>query len=168
MRWVDVTDFCQWADRRVPQGSMPKLMTRLVREGTGSAACLEFPSDESVRFAGWDGTCGIELGTEHIPSRCSDWEIGTQRTKITEKANSDYENRSADPLGLANRETTIFFVTPRQWPQKRQWAIAKRADRKWREVRAYDADNLVHWIELYPAVGHWLAVAWHSEGRRQN
>ena len=35
----------------------------------------------------------------------------------------------------------------------------KRSKKIWRDVRAYDADDLVHWIELYPAVGHWLAVA---------
>lgn len=159
IRWVDATDLSQWAERRVAQGSMPELLTRLIRAGTGSMATIEFPSDESVQFAGWDGTCDVETGTEHVPAGCSGWEIGTQRTKITEKADSDYEKRSADPLGLDIRSTTFVFVTPRRWGQKRQWAAAKRGEKKWRDVRAYDGDDLVHWIELYPAVGHWLAVA---------
>jgi hypothetical protein len=138
---------------------MPELITRLIRAATGSAAKIEFRSDESVQFAGWDGTCDVEIGTEHVPSGCSGWEIGTQRTKIAEKADSDYEKRSDDPLGLDMRASTFVFVTPRRWGQKRQWAAAKRGEGKWRDVRAYDADDLVHWIELYPAVGHWLAVA---------
>ena len=159
IRWVDATDLSQWAERRVAQGSMPELLTRLIRAATGSAAAIEFPSDESVQFDGWDGTCDVETGTEHVPAGCSGWEIGTQRTKISEKADSDYEKRSADPLGLGIRSTTFVFVTPRRWGQKHQWAAAKRREKKWRDVRAYDADDLVHWIELYPAVGHWLAVA---------
>jgi transcriptional regulator with XRE-family HTH domain len=159
IRFVDATDLSQWAERRVAQGSMPELLTRLIRAATGSAAKIEFPSDESVQFAGWDGTCEIETGTEHVPSGCSGWEIGTQRTRIAEKADSDYEKRSADPLGLDRSASTFVFVTPRRWGQKREWAATKRDEEKWRDVRAYDADDLVHWIELYPAVGHRLAVA---------
>jgi transcriptional regulator with XRE-family HTH domain len=159
IRWVDATDLSQWAERRVAQGSMPELLTRLIRAGTGSAATIEFPSDESVQFAGWDGTCDVETGTDHVPAGRSGWEIGTQRAKITEKADSDYEKRSGDPLDLDTRSTTFVFVTPRRWGQKSQWASAKRGEKKWRDVRAYDADDLVHWIELCPAVGHWLAVA---------
>ena len=159
IRWVDTTDLSQWADRRVAQGSMPELLMRLIRAATGSAAKIEFPSDESVQSAGWDGICDVEAGTEHVPTGCSGWEIGTQRTKITEKADSDYEKRLSGPLGLDVSATTFVFVTPRRWGQKRQWVAAKNAEKKWRDVRAYDADDLVHWIELYPAVGHWLAVA---------
>ncbi len=138
---------------------MPELLSKLIRASTGSAARIEFPSDESVQFEGWDGTCDIETGTEHIPSGCSGWEIGTQRNKITGKADDDYTKRTADPLDLNKAETSFVFVTPRRWVQKRKWAEAKRTAKDWRDVRAYDADDLVHWIELYPAVGHWLAVA---------
>jgi hypothetical protein len=159
IRYVDATDLSQWAERRVAQGSMPELLTRLIRAATGSAATIEFPSDESVQFAGWDGTCDVDTGTEYVPAGCSGWEIGTQRTKIRGKADSNYEVRSADPLGFDIRSTTFVFVTPRRWGEKRQWAAAKRSEKKWQDVRAYDADDLVHWIELYPAVGHWLAVA---------
>jgi transcriptional regulator with XRE-family HTH domain len=159
IRWVDATDLSQWAERRDAQGSMPELLTKLIRAATGSAAKIEFPSDESVQFAGWDGTCDIEAGTEHIPDGRSGWEIGTQRNKITEKADEDYTKRTADLLGLNKAESSFVFVTPRRWAQKRKWAEAKRAEKDWLDVRAYDADDLVHWIELYPAVGHWLAVA---------
>lgn len=159
IRWVDATDLSQWAERRDAQGSMPELLTKLIRAAMGSAAKIEFPSDESVQFAGWDGTCGVEAGTEHIPNGWSGWEIGTQGNKITGKADDDYTKRTADPRGLNKAEASFVFVTPRRWAQKRKWAEAKRAEKDWRDVRAYDADDLVHWIELYPAVGHWLAVA---------
>src|SRR5215475_11154911 len=38
IRWVDATDLSQWAERRVAQGSMPELLTRLIRAATGLAA----------------------------------------------------------------------------------------------------------------------------------
>jgi hypothetical protein len=56
------------------------------------------------------------------------------------------------------RQATFVFVTPQRWNDKAKWAQQRRAERKWGDVRACDADDLVHWIELYPAVGYWLAV----------
>jgi transcriptional regulator with XRE-family HTH domain len=129
VRWVDATDLAQWAERRAGQGSMPELLTRLIRAATGAAAQINFPSDESVQFPGWDGTCEIPSVTVQIPSGSSAWEIGTQRTKIAEKADDDYAKRTTEPLGLIPREATFVFVTPRRWTKKRQWAAAKRAEK---------------------------------------
>src|SRR5690606_21112935 len=42
--------------------------------------------------------------------------------------------------------------------QKDEWAKARKAEGPWRDVRVYDADDLVHWIEQAPAVGLWLAT----------
>lgn len=112
IRWVDATDLSQWAERRVAQGSMPEFLSRLIRAATGSAARIEFPCDEGVQFAGWDGICDIETGTENVPVGCSGWEIGTQRTKITEKADSDYKKRSTDPLGVDMSATTFVSSRP--------------------------------------------------------
>jgi len=158
IRWVNATDLSQWAERRDGQGTMPELLTRLIRAATGMAAGIRFPSDESIQLAGWDGTCEIENGTEHIPSGSSGWEIGTQRTGIVGKASDDYSKRTSDPLGITPEHATFVFATPRHWPGKGKWTAERRKERKWADVRAYDADDLVHWIELYPAVGHWLAV----------
>jgi hypothetical protein len=119
---------------------------------------VAIPSDESVQLPEWDGICNVDNGTEHIPSGNSGWEIGTQRQGIKAKADEEYTKRTAKPLGLDRKKTTFVFVTPRHWTKKGEWARARRAEKKWADVRAYDADDLVHWIELYPAVGHWLAV----------
>lgn len=163
IRWVNATDLSQWAERRDGQGTMPELLTRLIRAATGMAARIQFPSDESIQLPGWDGTCNIENGTEHIPSGSSGWEIGTQRTGIAGKASDDYAKRTSDPLGIDREEATFVFVTPRHWPGKGDWRAARLKEKNWADVRAYDAEDLVHWIELYPAVGHWLAV---SMGKR--
>ena len=55
--------------------------------------------------------------------------------------------------------STFVFVTPRRWTKKRAWVAEREKDGVWAEVRAFDADDLVHWIELFPAVGTWLAIA---------
>src|ERR1700722_17358940 len=54
IRFVDATDIFHWADRRDGQGSLPRLVSTLVR-ATGLVH-LHFPSDEGVQFSGWDGT----------------------------------------------------------------------------------------------------------------
>jgi transcriptional regulator with XRE-family HTH domain len=119
-RWVDATDLSQWAERRDGQGSMPELLSRLIRAATGLSAELHFPSGESVHLPGWDGICEIQEGTEHIPSGSTGWEIGTQRDGTTAKANEDYDKRSTDPLGLIPSQSTFVFVTPRHWVQKQE------------------------------------------------
>jgi hypothetical protein len=158
IRWINATDLKQWADRRDSQDTMPVVLTYLIRAATGMAATLRFPSDESVQLSGWDGVCEITHGTEHIPSGRSCWEIGTQRHRIAGKASEGYEKRSDNPLGIDPARGTFVFVTPRHWSQKDTWVRERLAEGKWADVRAYDADDLVHWLELYPAVGFWFAV----------
>ena len=76
-----------------------ELVSRLIYATVGPAASLLFPSDESVQHSGWDGICTVAQGTSPIPAGVSGWELGAQRTGIKGKADSDYENRTRDPLG---------------------------------------------------------------------
>lgn len=158
IRWIDATDLSHWADRRDGQDTMPELLSRLIRAAKGHSASLNFPSGDSVQQSGWDGVCEVVEGGGYVPQGCSGWEIGTQRKNIRKKADTDYEKRSAEPLGLERSHTTFVFVTPRRWSKKREWARKRKAEGKWADVKVYDADDLVHWIELFPPVGHWLAV----------
>jgi transcriptional regulator with XRE-family HTH domain len=157
LRWVTATDLVQWGGTRVGQDIMPELISRLIRASAGSAADLHFPAQDSVQFPGWDGQCELETGTEHIPSGRSVWEVGTQRERIAAKADGDYRKRTGATDPGERARTTFVFVTPQRWPGKSKWLKEKRADGKWLDVRAYDADSLVHWIEMHPVVGHWLA-----------
>jgi transcriptional regulator with XRE-family HTH domain len=156
IRWVDATDISQWAERRDGQGSLPTLLGKLAR-ATGPTS-PHFPSDEGVQFAGWDGTTHAQAGSEYVPAGSTGWEIGTQRDDVAGKANSDYHKRTEDPGELNPAGSTFIFVTPRHWPKKEEWAREKLVQGTWRDVRAYDGTDLVHWIEMYPAVGQWLAT----------
>ena len=157
IRWIDATDLVHFADRRDGQDTMPELLLRLIRAGFGNAAKLNFPSGDSVQEPGWDGQCEVEEGSAYVPGGNSGWEIGTQRQKIASKADSDYEKRAEDAL-TDHSNTSFVFVTPRRWRKKREWLKKRQSDGKWKEVRAYDADDLVHWIELLPSVGQWFGA----------
>ena len=171
IRWVDGTDLTNWANRRSCQDTMPELISRLIRASMGPAARLRFPSGDSIQQSDWDGVCEIDeaISDLYIPQGISGWEIGTQRDKIKDKASSDYYKRSADPLDLQSSHSTFVFVTPRRWNKKREWVSERKRDGTWADVRALDADDLVHWIEIFPAVGAWLAaiLAKRSIGIRQ-
>lgn len=158
IRWIDATDLGHWADRRDGQDTLPEMLSRLILAGLGSSVRLRFPSSDSVQVAGWDGVCEAKEGNQFVPEGWSGWEIGAQRAKIKAKADSDYETRTSDPRELELSQTTFFFVTPRRWKTKAAWARKRAAEKKWRDVKAYDADDLVHWIELFPQVGQWLGV----------
>ena len=158
VRWVDAEDLANWANRTDGAVNLPTLVANLVRATHGPAVQLRFPSDEGVRQPGWDGHTSAEQASAYVPQGESGWEIGSQRSRIAQKATEDYEKRTAKPSPFEPRNSAFVFVTPRHWPQKNEWAKARQAEGPWREVRVYDADDLVHWIEQTPAVGLWLAT----------
>ena len=92
----------------------------------------------------------------HVPAGISCWELGTS-VDIARKANSDYDSRTREPLGVTLNNAAFIFVTPRRWAGKTAWVQEKQAEGVWREVRAYDADDLDPWLLQAPAVGAWLA-----------
>ncbi len=158
IRWVDAEDLGNWANRMDGAVSLPTLLAYLIRATHGPSVELRFPSDEGVRHSGWDGhTIADQAGT-YVPQGEAGWEIGSQRSNIAQKATEDYRKRTQDPEPLEPADATYIFVTPRHWPKKDEWAKARRAEGPWRDIRVYDADNLVHWIEQTPAVGLWLAT----------
>jgi transcriptional regulator with XRE-family HTH domain len=158
IRWVSAQDLSQWADRIDGAANLPTLLTNLVRATHGSGVQLRFPSDEGIRYAGWDGRTTTDDGSEYVPGGEAGWELSAQRSKIDEKASDDFRKRTTGPTPLDPASSTFIFVSPRHWPGKGKWAKARQSEGPWREVRAYDANDLVHWIELAPAAGLWLAV----------
>jgi transcriptional regulator with XRE-family HTH domain len=160
IRFIEATDLAgEWADRRYgAQEQMPTVISNLIRASVGLAAHLNFPAVDSIQHPGWDGFCEVKEGTEYIPAGQSVWEFGAQAKGITSKANEDYEKRSREIPASDRKNMTFVFVTPRRWREKAKWVMARRAERAWREVIVVDADKLVHWLEIFPAVGHWLAT----------
>lgn len=154
---ANATDLDAWANRLDARGVLPKLLLRLTYATAKGIEHIEFPSEEATQLGGWDGIVKVKTGNEFIPEGQSGWELGTNRD-IKGKADSDYEKRKADPLGLDPAETTFVFVTPRRWGGKGKWVKARRAEGFWRDVRAYDADDLAAWLERAPGVHLWLSI----------
>ncbi len=157
VRWVTAEDLSNWANQIDGASSLPTLISHLIRATHGAAVSLRFPADEGVRYSGWDGVSSTETGSEYVPAGETGWEIGSQRSKIAQKATEDYRKRAADPGALDPANAAFVFITPRHWPAKDDWARDRQDEGVWREVRAYDAEDLVHWIEQTPAIGLWLA-----------
>jgi transcriptional regulator with XRE-family HTH domain len=156
VRWVTETDLAHWADRRDGQAMLPELVRRLILAERGYFPELRFASGESVQMHGWDGECRVDSGGDQIPGGWSGWELGTDQGP-KRKADKDYKQRTKDALHLNPAETTFVFVTPRRWAEKQDWVKERRAEKHWATVRAYDAVDLVQWIERFPGVGLWLA-----------
>ena len=52
---------------------------------------------------------------------------------------------------------TFVFVTPRRWPRKTTWIAKKKLEKRWKDVRAYDASDLEQWMEQSPAAQTWFS-----------
>jgi hypothetical protein len=154
MRWSDATDIAQWAERRGGgQETLPQLISDLLLSAYGPAAHIRMPSGDSVQYAGLDGLSITPDARGDFPAGTAAWEFGTTRTGIERKAQDDYDGRTEKEVAVDRETSTFIFVTPHRWPEKDIWANKQAATGKWAAVRAFDVDNLVHWLETAPDVG---------------
>lgn len=154
---VDATDLAQWANRLDARAKLPQLIRQLILATADRVDALECRAGEGVQFDGWDGIAHIHGGNAFLPEGISGWEMGTD-TNIKGKADNDYEKRTKDPLSLNPAHTNFIFVTPRRWKTKRKWAEERRQDKIWKDVRAYDADDLAAWLEQARSVDIWISI----------
>lgn len=156
-RWIEVKDLEDWATRRSSQELLPELICRLIRADKGLDAQLRFPSADAISMKGWDGLCLAQTGSNYVPAGASGWELTVQKDDIKSKADKLYRDRTQSPGSLLPSESTLVFVSAHRWETKDQWAKARTAEGRWKHVRAYDAVDLVHWMEELPSVATWLA-----------
>jgi transcriptional regulator with XRE-family HTH domain len=160
-RLIEAADLDQWAERNDGKQYFPELIERLILASVGYVPRqFIFRSGDSTQQAGWDGICEQDgnASLPWLPVGTSGWEFGAQADGLRKKANEDYETRESNPLGLVPSDTTFVFTTPRRWGQGKKWANEKKAKKFWKNVIAIDADDLVHWIDLYPQVQQWLGA----------
>jgi hypothetical protein len=153
--WIRASDLERWSDSRAAQAELPQLVRLLVRGTVDRPRRVDFRAGESVRLPGWDGLVETEVGNEWVPDGRSAWELGTSADP-RDKAQRDYRSRTDDPLGVDRSTTAYVALSSRLWPDKRAWAEEKQREGIWREVRAYDADDIEQWCEAAPSARVWL------------
>lgn len=150
-------DIEDWAERNIVARSRLAVLIRTLVNSTGRGiARVDFPGNDDAERPGWDGIVHAEQGTPWVPEGVSGWELGTNKDPKT-KADGDIA-KSVEATPTAERENMTFvFVTPRHWPGKGVWERAQRAKKKWRDVRAYDSNDLEQWFEQSIAAQAWFA-----------
>lgn len=154
---IDASDLNSWSNRNDAAAQLPQLLRKLITGTVSAIRYISFRSGDGVAIGGWDGRLETHTGNAFAPDGQSVWELGTGKV-IKGKADDDYEKRKSDPLGYAPSETTFVFVTSRQWGGKDDWVAAHKAEGFWKDVRAYDADDLATWLETNPGVHVWLSI----------
>jgi hypothetical protein len=155
--FVTANDIIKWTEtnKRRAEEILPLLVQKLLL-----ASCkpkeINFPSGDLVQIGGWDGILDVDEGNQFIPSGKSGWEFGTN-SNVIKKANDDYEKRTITPKPLKRRETTFVFVTSRLWSKQKTWVTDKKKERKWRDVKGINAEDLETWLAQCPSVHRWYS-----------
>jgi hypothetical protein len=152
---ITALDLDQWSDTLAAQTTLPILVRRLIL-ATTPVTEITMRAREGALLPGWDGIVRSDVKDAHVPLGISGWELGTSKNPRT-KAQSDIHNRTDDPLGLDPKTTTFVAVTSRLWRERDDWLRARRKEHTWAGVRAYDADDLITWLERAPSVHHWIS-----------
>jgi hypothetical protein len=147
---ITATQIANWAAGKDAQTALPRYIRRLIHDA-GSITQIAVPAGDSTSQPGWDGEITSEQGNPWIPKGKSFWEMSCE-SQATSKANDDYIKRTRDSPENVRKTSTLVMVTARKWPQKRKWLAKKQAALEWKEIRAYDADDLEQWLEQTPAV----------------
>ena len=154
---VDATDLNLWSNRNTAASVLPQLLRRLVIATADAVTAVGFRAGDGVAIGGWDGRVEAVVGNAFVPEGVSVWELGTNRG-VKGKADEDYDKRKDDPKECVPAETAYIFVTSRRWGGKDDWVTARQAEGFWKEVRAYDADDLEAWLEQSPHVHVWFSI----------
>ncbi len=153
---ANATDLTHWADRIEGRYDFPDLIRRLVL-ATSKPDRIEFRAQEGAGFAGWDGETDNSTQSTFVPTGKVYWEMGVGKDPDS-KIKSDYEKRTKQVAEGELANSTFIFCTPRLWAGKETWVQTKKKEAKWKDIRVYDADNLITWLSTATGVHVWLSA----------
>ena len=145
-----------WAGLTTSRALLPVFLRRLVLATSAALEGVDFPGYDNAQRHGWDGQINATSASPWVPFGISGWEFGCDQNP-KRKAQGDYEARTTNMPAAERRNITFIFVTPRNWPGKDAWALEKRDEGQWKDVRAYDASDLEQWLEQSIAVQSWMS-----------
>ena len=153
---VRAKDLDQWGREDTSHFEATILVRRLIL-ATASVAEIDFGAREDVFLSGWDGVVEARGGSPFVPDGASRWEVGVKKSGLRAKAQSDYDKRTADPLGADPATTTFLFATVQSANWRKRWRTDRSQDGVWADVRAYGASDLETWLESAPSVHYWIS-----------
>ena len=147
----------KWPDHNLSARQLlPVLLRRLVHSTGQELSRVDFPGYDNAETKGPDGQTVADSTSPWVPLGTSYWEFGVSAFP-GKKAAKDYVSRTASISASERRDSTFIFVTPRQWPGKKNWVEARNAAGDWLAVRAYDASDLEQWLEESVPARMWFA-----------
>lgn len=154
---VQANDLVNWFTTTIRARTKLSVLIRTLVHSTGhDLEKVDFPGNDDAERPGWDGSIEASSGTPWIPAGTSGWEFGVT-ADINHKANGDFA-KSVKATKKSDRDNVTFvFVTPRRWPGMAAWIAAMKAKKLWKDVRAYDANDLEQWMEQSLAAQTWFA-----------
>jgi hypothetical protein len=141
----------------VAAGEFPRLIRRLVWETAPDAVRLGFPAGSGTSAGDWDGSVRTVTGNAFVPAGLSVWELSVEKSGITSKADGDYGKRTSTPDGSPTSDAEYVEAILRPWPGRRAWAVGKRGDGRWKDVRGYGVDDIEEWLESAPVTHSWVS-----------
>lgn len=153
--FADRDDLLQWAGTVSARAEFPRLIRRLALETTPDAVRLGFPAGSGTSVGDWDGSIRAERGNPFVPAGVSVWELSVERNYS--KADEDYGKRLATPDGSPARDAVYVEAILRVWSKREKWANGRRADGRWKDVRAYGVDDVEEWLEAAPVTRAWIS-----------
>ena len=159
MKWIIAEDIVNWVERapKDAQQQLPRFVRQLIQSQVDAKATVEMPEGEGTAAHGWDGLVLFNGNSRFVPNGRSLWEIGTNRDVKT-KADKDFDDRSANPIGEDPKNSTFVFVSPRKWERKNSWIAEKKPQSDWQDIVAFNARDLEDWFEAAPAVAREFAL----------
>ncbi|HSH31099.1 MAG TPA: hypothetical protein VK963_00315 [Candidatus Saccharimonadales bacterium] len=148
----------RWAEENVSaRTEFPRLIRRLIDQTNDQVSVNEMRAGKGAGTPGYDGRVETGRATPFVPEGRSVWELGTGGDPL-KKANDDYYNRTTKPLDEDLSDKTFVFVSSRRWPDKDKWVKRKKAKNcPWRDVLAFDIDNIDQALEKAPAAHYWIS-----------
>ena len=153
---ITATQVAAWADKSEARAQLPAFLRKLVTTTGTNLSKVDFPAYDNAQRHGWDGAVETDTATPWIPSGRSGWEFSCNQNS-EHKAEVDYSARVRSVPAAERKDLTFVFVTPRNWPGKDRWAKRKAAEKRWKDVKAFDASDLEQWLEQSVPAQAWLA-----------
>jgi len=92
-------DICSFGRTVAARSILPLLIRRIILQSNQSITFIKMPGEEDTDLGGYDGEVRAGQGNAFVPAGHSVWEFGTSND-IKTKANSDYDKRTKDSLGI--------------------------------------------------------------------